>query len=101
MIWYSSWSTLSDLRPISITPTLSRALKKLVTDQWLQSAITVRLTDDQFAFRQTGSTTCALDAYFTHHITRKLKTNSFVCCLLTDFSKVFDRVDNIVLISET
>ena len=44
---------------------------------------------DQFAFRPTGSTTCAL-VFFIHHLTRLLETNSYVRCLLVDFSKAFD-----------
>jgi hypothetical protein len=42
---------------------------------------------------------CAL-AHFMHHVTRMLETNSYVRCLLVDFSKAFDVVDHIVLIEK-
>jgi len=43
---------------------------------------------DQFAFKPTGSTTCAL-TFFMHHVTRLLEENSYVRCLMIDFSKAF------------
>jgi len=88
--------TLSDFRPISITPILSRIIEKLVVSRWLRPAITSDFLSDQFAFRPTGSTSCAL-VYFIHHVTRMLETNSYVRCLFVDFSKAFDVVDYVVL----
>jgi ribonucleases P/MRP protein subunit RPP40 len=35
-----------------------------------------------------------------HHVTRMLENNSFVRCLLVDFSKAFDRVDHVVLVQK-
>ena len=35
--------------------------------------------------------------FFMHHITRLLETNSYVRCLLIDFSKAFDVVDHGIL----
>ena len=96
----SNPQNFSDFRPISVTPLLSRVLEKFVTNRWLQPAIAAAgLIDDQFAFRRTGSTTCAL-TYFMHHITRMLENNSFVRCLLVDFSKAFDRVAHVVLLQK-
>jgi hypothetical protein len=92
----SAPSTLSDFRPISVTPILCRTVEKLVVSRWLRPAITQDLISDQFAFRPTGSTTCAL-VFFMHHVTRMLETNAYVRCLLVDFSKAFDRVDHVVL----
>ena len=43
---------------------------------------------DQFAFKPTGSTTCAL-TFFMHHVTRLLEENSYVRCLMIDFRKSF------------
>jgi len=68
------------------------------------------LISDQFAFRPTESTSCAL-VYFMHHdVTRMhagilhmnlfracmLETNSYVRCLHVDVSKAFDVVDQVV-----
>ena len=91
----SNPGTLSDFRPISITPILSRIIEKLVVSRWLRPAITPDLMSDQFAFCPTGSTTCAL-VYFMHHVTRMLETNAYVRCLLIDFSKAFDVVDHVI-----
>ena len=52
---------------------------------------------DQFAFRRSGSTTCAL-TYCLHHITLLLETNSYVRALPIDLSKVFDIVNHEILI---
>jgi Reverse transcriptase (RNA-dependent DNA polymerase) len=90
--------TLSDFRPISVTPILSRIMV-LVVLRWIRPAIISDLISDQFAFRPTGSTTCAL-VYFMHHVTRMLETNSYVRCLLVDFTKAFDVVDHVVLVEK-
>jgi hypothetical protein len=87
---------LGDLRPISVTPILSRLLEKFITRKWLRPAIPLATIADQFAFRPTGSTTSAL-VYFMHHVTKFLESNSYVRCLLIDFSKAFDIVDHAVI----
>ena len=56
-------------RPISVTPILSRLAEKLVVRNWLFPAIDSTVIADQFAFKPTGSTTCAL-TFFMHHVTR-------------------------------
>lgn len=91
--------TLSDFRPISVTPILSRIIEKLVISRWLRPAITNDMISDQFAFRPMGSKTCTF-VYFMHHVTRMLETNSYVRCLLIDFSKAFDVVDHEVLVNK-
>ena len=96
--------TLSDFRPVSVTPILSRIIEKLVVTRWLRPAITPDLIADQFAFRPMGSTTCAL-VYLMHHVTRMLETNAYVRCLLIDFSQgilplTIDGVDHVVLIEK-
>lgn len=91
--------TLNDFRPISVTPILSRMIEKLIVEKYLRPAILPYIVKDQFAFRPTGSTTCAL-VYFMHRITEMLEVNSYVRCLLIDFSKAFDVVDHNVLIEK-
>ena len=92
-------ATLADFRPISVTPILSRVAEKLVVTRWLRPAINLQSIADQFGFRPTGSTTCAL-VYFMHHVTRMLETNAYVRCLLIDFSKAFDIVDHAILLEK-
>jgi len=86
---------LADFRPISFTPMLSRLAEKLIVQKWLLPAINHQTINDQFAFRPTGSTTCVL--VFLYHVTRLLETNSYVRCLLIDFSRVFEVVDHGIL----
>jgi hypothetical protein len=95
----SNPTAISDFRPISVTPILSRVVEKCVVTRWLRPAIPPVLIADQFAFRPTGSTTCAL-VYMMHHVTRMLEHNAYVRCLLIDFSKAFDRVNHVILVKK-
>jgi len=88
--------SLADFRPISVTSILSRMTEKIVVRKWLMPAIPDCYIDDQFGFRPTGSTTCAL-VYMMHHVTKMLETNAYVRCLCVDFSKAFDVVDHNIL----
>jgi len=91
--------SISQFRPISVTPILLRLAEKLVVRNWLFPAIDSTVIADQFAFNPTGSTTCAL-TFFMHHVTTLLGDNSYVRCLLIDFSKAFDVVDHGILVSK-
>ena len=91
--------SLNDFRPISVTPVLSRLAEKYLVKHWLRPAIPREWIDDQFGFRPTGSTECAL-INFMHHATHMLETNAYVRCLLIDFSKAFDTVDHALLLEK-
>ena len=56
----SSPTELSDYRPISVTPILSRLAEKIFVQQWLRPALPMELLKDQYAFRPTGSTCCTM-----------------------------------------
>ena len=88
---------LTDYRPISVTPLLSRLTEKLLVRHWLRSALTAVDLRDQFAFKPTGSTTCALINCFDY-VTKMLESNHYVRCILIDFTKAFDMVDHAILI---
>lgn len=92
-------SSLLDYRPISVTSLLSRLAEKLVVTRWLLPFIPAHTIYDQFAFRPSGSTTCAM-TYLLHHVTDMLERCSFVRCLMVDFSKAFDRVDHPILLAK-
>jgi hypothetical protein len=49
----SNPKNLSDFRPISVTPVLSRLTEKLIVRNWLRSALSEIDLSDQFAFRPT------------------------------------------------
>jgi len=54
-----------------------------------------RNTLDQYANKPTGSTTAAL-----HQVTKMLEQNNYVRCLMIDFTKAFDTVNHIILLSK-
>ena len=89
-------NAIADYRPISVTPLLSRLAERLVVSNWLLPSVPPELIDDQFGFRPTGSTECAL-TYLTHHVASMLETATYVRCLMVDFSKAFDVVDHAIL----
>ena len=93
----SNPETLSDFRPISVTPVLSRLTERLIVRNWLRSALAEIDLSDQFAFRLTGSTNCAL-IYCFNCVAKMLETNSYVRCLFVDFSKAFDMVNHAIVI---
>ena len=74
--------TFSDLRPISVTPILSRLLEKLVVRKYIIPRLPPDLIADQFAYRPTGSTTSALISLI-NSVTQKLESCTYVRCLLT------------------
>ena len=91
--------SLAEYRPISVTPIMSRLAEKLVVQQWLRPALPIILIEDQFGFRPTGSTTCAL-INLMHHVTLMLESNLYVRCLLIDFSKAFDTVRHSLVVAK-
>jgi hypothetical protein len=68
----------SNYRHISVTPILSRFGEKMVVGRWLRPAMPQDMLLDQYAFKPTESTTCAL-VHFTHHVTRKPSHSSDAC----------------------
>ena len=95
----SSPTVLSDYRPISVTPILSRLAEKIFVQQWLRPALPMKLLEDQYAFRHIGST-CWAVVDFIHHSTPMLENNSYTRCLFIDFSKAFDVVRHSTLLSK-
>jgi len=85
-----------DLRPISVTSILSRTVIKLVVRNYLTPLLRSSSFCDQYAYKPTGSTTCAL-ADLTYRIHTLLESNQYVRCVLIDFSKAFDTVDHVIL----
>jgi len=57
------------------------------------------LFQDQFAFRPTGSATAAL-IYLLHTLTELLQTCDYVHVIALDFSKAFDSVRHVSLVSK-
>jgi hypothetical protein len=89
-------SNITDFRPISVTLILSRMIEKIIVKEFIRPSLTSDILDDQFAYKPTGSTTAAL-VTILHHVTKLLEDNSFVRCILIDFSKAFDVIDHKIL----
>jgi len=75
---------------------LSRIVEKLVVKNYLTSVLHCPLFHDQYAYKPTGSTTCAL-VDFTYRIHMLLASNQYVRCVLIDYSQAFDMVDHAIL----
>ena len=88
----SPTSIQSDLRPISLTPTLSKILESYVGN-WILHRVTAKLDPRQFGALRGRSTTHALvDMLHTWH--KALDQRQSVRVLFVDFCKAFDRVDH-------
>jgi hypothetical protein len=93
--------SFNELRPISVTPILSRLCERLLVRRWLYPSIPQDLISDQFAYRPTGSTTCALVKIFDY-VTADLDANPGkpVRGLFVDFSKAFDTVNHFTILNK-
>lgn len=93
----SSPSDLSHFRPISILPTVSKILEKIVAEQLnLYLSKYKILPPIQSGFRADHSTTTAL-LHVTDDIYRAIDSNKNTCLVLLDFSKAFDTLNHITL----
>lgn len=91
--------TYSDLRPISILPTLSKILEKLMNKQityYLNSRNL--LPETQSGFRQFHSCTTAL-INITDDILQAYDDGKITVLVLLDYSKAFDTIDRDLLFS--
>jgi len=85
----TSPTDFSHLRPISVTSIMSRVTQRLIVRKYLLPALPSDQILDQYAYKPTGSTTCALIATI-HHISHLLKSSSYVRCIFIDYSKAFN-----------
>jgi len=85
----------ADYRPISITSVLSRQVERHIVRRYIYPVFVTPPPDlcfaDQYAFRQSGSTTAALVAIH-YTICTMLSNNQFVRVFALDFSKAFDSI---------
>ena len=79
----------ADFRPISVTPIFARITEKLIVRDFLHPYILPDLFKDQYAFKPTGSTTCAL-IDLTYRVQMMLEQCRYVRCVFVDFSKAFN-----------
>ena len=91
--------SISDYRPISLSPVSGKVLEKLVYQQWFLSIIP-KIDQRQFVFvpRRGQGTTTAL-TYLVHHILSFLDIPGCVRVLMIDYSKAFDRLPHSVILN--
>ena len=87
---------LSDFRPISVTPLLSRIVERIIVRKFLLPSLPDAPFRDQFAYRPTCSTTACLVA-LEYKVAQYLESVSYVRCLLVDYSKAFDTINHLIL----
>ena len=69
-------SSVKDLRPISVTPVLSRLVEWLVVCDYLLPCIPSENLVDQYVYKLTGNTTCAI-INITDTVGRMLESNRY------------------------
>ena len=85
-----------DLRPISLTPTVSKILESFV-GQWILDDIADKIDGRQFGALRGRSTTHEL-VDILHHWHKALENNSSVRVVFIDYAKAFDHVDHSIVI---
>jgi hypothetical protein len=88
-----------DLRPISLTPVLSKSLE-LFTRGWVMETMVDILDEHQFGSLKGCSTTLALIEMYHLWLEALEDTGSVVRILFLDFKKAFDRVDHTILLTK-
>ena len=89
-----------DLRPISLTSTLSKIAEGFIIDKALKPALLSAIDPNQFGFIPGSSTTFALISMFHHWLGATDGTGSTVRTVLLDFRKAFDLVDHHILVTK-
>lgn len=93
--------SVSDFRPISLLPVLSKILEKIVVRKFILPIVSQKVSSTQFAYIPrpgSGPTTASLLAY--HKVLEFLDTSSGAVRILSvDFSKAFDKLLPSVILS--
>ena len=86
-----------DLRPISLTSTLSKIAEGFMINYTLKPVVLPSIDPSQFGFIPGSSTTFALISMFHHWFRAADGTGSTVRTALLDFRKAFDLIDDHIL----
>ena len=89
-----------DLRPISLTSTLSKVAESFVIDIDLKPVLLSVIDPSQFAFIPGSCTTFALISMFHQWLCATDGTGSTVRTALLDFGKAFDLIDHHILVTK-
>ena len=88
-----------DLRPISLTPSLSKGLE-FYARKWTNEPLTPVLDPHQFGSRANYSTVTALVHLIHSWLLELEKPGTVIRTLLIDYRKAFDRVDHTILVNK-
>ena len=87
-----------DLRPISLTSTMSKIAESFVIEKALKPVVLSHIVPGQFGFIPGSSTTFALISMFYHWLRATDGTGLSVSTTLLDFRKAFEFVDHNILV---
>ena len=91
---------MSNYRPISLLPTISKIFEKLMYSRLIDFIKKHNiLYENQFGFQSGMSTEYAVNALL-NNIIETLEKKEFGVCILLDFAKAFDTVNHEILISK-
>ena len=92
-------SITSDLRPISLTPILSKCFESFIT-KWLMASIAQQLDRNQYGNVKGRSTSHALLRMLHEWTSSTDRAKAMFRVLLVDFSKAFDLINHNLLIAK-
>ena len=91
---------ISNYRPISVLPAISKILEKLANSQLNEYLDRNNITNNnQYGFRKFRSTESAL-VHFNNDVVRALDNNNYLVAVFLDFSKAFDTVVHSILLDK-
>ena len=86
------------LRPISLTPVLSKLAEDYVVEQYVKPAVLARVDANQFGTVQGTNTTIALISMLHSWLCDTDGNGATVRAILLDFRKAFDLIDHKILV---
>ena len=87
----------TDLRPISLTPTMDNFCEQFVAD-WLMKSIIDQIDKRQYGSLKRSSTTHALLSFIHYLLNRSDEPKNVIRVFLLDFAKAFDHIDHNTLL---
>ena len=87
----------TDLRPISLTPTLAKICERFIAE-WLMKLIIDKIDKRQYGSLKRSSKTHAILSFIHHLLSRSHEPKNVIRILLLDFAKAFDHIDHKILL---
>ena len=87
----------TDLRPISLTPTMAKICEQFVAD-WLMKSIIDQIDKRQYGSLKRSWATHALLSFIHYLLNRSDEPKNVIRIFLLDFAKAFDHIDHNTLL---